>query len=74
MTRQHKWLCAGGPATRWHKGPFLLAQSCWRVPRPPAKPVLAARTNHFWPSVKMLRVLVRKREEINVVYSYIVDL
>jgi hypothetical protein len=37
VTRQHKWLCAGGPATRQHKGPFLLAQSCWRVPRLPAK-------------------------------------
>jgi hypothetical protein len=37
VTRQHKWLCAGGSATRQHKGPFLLAQSCWRVPRPPAK-------------------------------------
>jgi hypothetical protein len=37
--------------TRQHKGPFLLAQSCWWVPRPPAKPVLAARTNRFWPSV-----------------------
>jgi hypothetical protein len=48
--RQHKWLCAGGPATRQHKGPFLLAQSCWRVQRPPAKTSLAARTNHFWPS------------------------
>jgi hypothetical protein len=37
VTRQHKWLCAGGPATRQHKGPSLLAQSCWRVQRPSAK-------------------------------------
>jgi hypothetical protein len=37
VTRQHKWLCAGGSATRQHKGPFLLAQSCWRVPRPPGQ-------------------------------------
>jgi hypothetical protein len=28
LARQHKWLCAGGPATHQHKGPFLLTQSC----------------------------------------------
>jgi hypothetical protein len=51
VTCQHKWLCAGGPATRQHKGPFLLAQSCLRCLARQQKPVLADRTNRFWPGV-----------------------
>jgi hypothetical protein len=50
VTRQHKWLCAGGPTTRQHKGPFLLAQSCWWVPRPPAKTGFSRQDKSFLPS------------------------
>jgi hypothetical protein len=47
VNRQHKLICAGGPATRQHKGPFPLAQSCWRVPCPPAKTSFSRQDKSF---------------------------
>jgi hypothetical protein len=50
VTRQHEWLCAGGPATRQHKGPFNWLEVADGYLARQQKLVLAAGTNRFWPS------------------------
>jgi hypothetical protein len=52
VTRQHKWLSAGGPATRQHKGSFLLVKVAGGCRARQQKPALATKTNHFWPSAQ----------------------
>jgi hypothetical protein len=43
-------ICAGGPATRQHKGPFYWLKVAGGCRARQQKLVLAAKTNRFWPS------------------------